>query len=253
MQLRRRDRLFDFLLEGRRRSDRSQQQAEDIVASQPLDRFDQELLAAIAIEARGAEHHMTAIGYAQVAGELNDAIDADLRRIETVEIDAGRDRVQAVGSTWAALAHVARDVVGNRDHCIGLELAPFGASLHEARRAERAVQGCDTFHLEAARQAARDPTGDRRARLDDVHVRMAEVRGEPRRQAEARRERAAPFRQVDMRGTQPQQVGQHRAAGRGDDCAAAVGDHGLRRIECRARKTATGERRHDLEKGDGRQ
>ena len=57
----------------------------------------------------------------------------------------------------------------------------------------------------------------------------------------------AALRQLEMRGAQPQQVGHHGAARRGDDGRAAGRDHGLRRVERGARQTAAGEGRDDLQ------
>ena len=76
---------------------------------------------------------------------------------------------------------------------------------------------------------------------------VAQAGGELARQGEPRPQRMAALGQLEMRGAQPQQVGHHGAARRGDDGRAAGRDHGLRRVERGAREAAAGEGRDDLQ------
>jgi hypothetical protein len=183
---------------------------------------------------------MLAVGHAQLAREADDPVGAHDSGIEALEIDAGRDRVQPLGQVGTAFAHVARDIVGHGDDGGGAQLPALDQAVDHRRGEERPVQGGDPRHLEPARESVGDPSRHGRARLDDAHAGRAQARRKFRGQAETRPHGTVPVGQFEMRGAQAQQVGQHRAAGRGHDRGAARGDDGLRGVERRAREAATG-------------
>ena len=63
---------------------------------------------------------MAAVRHAQLAGEPNDPVGAHDGGVEAVEIDAGRNDLQPVSEIGKMLQGIARDVIGDGDHRIGM-------------------------------------------------------------------------------------------------------------------------------------
>ena len=118
---------------------------------------------------------MAAVGNAQFARQTDQAVGAHDRRIETIEVDAGRDRFQPVLQRRKSLQCIARDMLRDGDHRIGARLTPLDETSQEIGGEERPVQGRDPFDAEPTRERARDPTRRGRARLDDVDLRIAQA------------------------------------------------------------------------------
>ena len=191
---------------------------------------------------------MLAVGHAQFAGEADQPVGAHDRRIEAVEVDPRRNGLETIGDRGKALHGIARDMLGYRDHGIGAHLAAFEEAAHQVAGDERPVQRGDPLDVEPPGERAGDPGGGGRAGLHDVDPGIAQRACELGRQREPAPQSVAADRQLDVRGAQPQQVGHHSAARRGDEGRTARCDHGLRRVERGAGEAAAGEGGHDLKK-----
>ena len=138
---------------------RAQQQAEHVVAVQPLHRLDQDLLAAVLVETRRAKDEMAAVGHAQLAGQPDQPVGAHDGRIEAVEVDAGRNGLQPAFEGREVLQRIARDMFRHRDHRVGARLAALDEAARQASGHERQMQRGDPLDLEPARQRTRHPRG----------------------------------------------------------------------------------------------
>jgi hypothetical protein len=193
-----------------------------------------------------------AVGHAQLAGQPDQPIGAHDGRIEAVEVDAGRNGLQPVLERRKALQRIARHVLRHGDHRVGPRLAALDEAFGKAIGDERRMQRGDPLDLEPAGERACHPPRGGRTRLDQRDAGLAQAGGKLARQREPRPQRMAALRQLEMGGAQPQQVGHHAAARRGDDGRAAGRDHSLRRVERGARQAAAGEGRDDLQERRGR-
>ena len=66
---------------------------------------------------------MAAVGHAQFGGQPDHPVGAHDRRIEAVEIDAGRNGLQPACQGREVLQRIARDIVRHGDHRVGARLA----------------------------------------------------------------------------------------------------------------------------------
>ena len=132
-----------------------------VVAVQPLRRLDQDLLAAILVGTNRAKNEVRAVGPAQFAGQPDQPVGAHDGRMEAVEVDAGRNRLQPALEVGEALQRVARHVLRHGDYRVGPRLASLDETFRQAARHERRVQRGDPLDLEPAGERPSHPRGGR--------------------------------------------------------------------------------------------